>query len=44
MAIFATFNVGHSSPYVEDCFEDPMDLRTDHLEEGEVDINQSITI
>jgi len=30
------------SPYVVDCFEDPSDLRRNHLEEGEVDIEQGI--
>lgn len=36
MAISGTLNVGDLSPYVEDNFEDPLDLSADTLEEGEV--------
>ena len=37
MAVSATFNVGDLSPYVEDSIEDPSNLRSNPLEEGEVD-------
>jgi len=42
MVVLATFNVGDLSPYVEDNFEDPLDLRANPLEEGEVDVEQGI--
>jgi len=38
MVVFATFNVGDLSPYVEDSIEDPLDLRSNPSEEGEVDV------
>ena len=38
MVISATFNVGDLSPHVKDALEDPSDLRSNPLEEGEVDI------
>jgi len=28
MAILATFNIGNLNPYVDDCFEDPSNLRS----------------
>jgi len=34
MAISATFNVGDLSPYIDDYFEDPSNLRTNPLEKG----------
>uniref|UniRef100_A0A7C8Z7B4 Tf2-1-like SH3-like domain-containing protein n=1 Tax=Opuntia streptacantha TaxID=393608 RepID=A0A7C8Z7B4_OPUST len=37
MAVSATFNVGDLSPYVEDSVEDPSDLETNPLEDGEGD-------
>jgi len=37
MAVSATFNIGDLSPYVEDNFEDPSDLRPNPSQEGEVD-------
>jgi len=37
VAVLATFNVGDLSPSVEDCFEDPSDLRSNLFEEWEVD-------
>jgi len=36
MAVSATFNIGGSSPYVEDSFEDHSDLMSNPFEEGEV--------
>ena len=33
----ATFNFVDLSPFVEDIFEDPSDLRANPLEKGEVD-------
>jgi len=41
MAISATFNIGDLSPYVEDCFEDPSDLRSNPFEEGEVNVGHN---
>jgi len=38
VAVLATFNVGDLSPSVEDCFEDPSDLRSNPPEEGEVNV------
>jgi len=40
MAILAMFKVGTLSPYVEDNFEDPSNLRTNPLEEGDVNVEQ----
>jgi len=37
MAVSATFKIGDLSPYVEDNFEDPSDLRPNPSEEGEVE-------
>jgi len=37
-----TFNIGDLSPYMEDCFEDPSDLRSNPPEGGEVDVDQGI--
>ena len=42
MAISATFNIGDLSPYVEDYFEDPSDLRSNSFKEGEVDTEHVI--
>ena len=36
MVASATFNFGDLSPYVQDYFEDPSDLRSNPFEEGEV--------
>jgi len=33
MAVSATFNVGNLSPYVEDALDDPLNLRSNPLEE-----------
>ena len=38
MVVSTTFNVGDLSPYVEDALEDSSDLKSNPLEEGEVDI------
>ena len=38
MAISTTFNIGDLNPYVKDYFEDPSDLRSNLLKEGEVDL------
>jgi len=38
MAILTTFNIGSISPYVEDCFEDPLYLKSHPLEEGEANV------
>jgi len=40
MAVSTTFNVDDLSPFVEDNFEDPSDLRANPLKEGEVDAEQ----
>jgi len=42
MVFSATFDIGDLSPYVGDCFEDPLDLRANPLEEWEVDIAKDI--
>ena len=42
MAISATFNIGDLSPYVDDCFEDPLDFRSNSLEEWEVNAQAGI--
>jgi len=38
MAVLATFNIGDLSRYVEDSIEDPLDLRLNPSDEGEVDV------
>jgi len=37
MLVSTAFNIGELSPYVEVCFEDPSDMRSNPLEEREVD-------
>jgi len=37
MAVSSTCNLGDLSPYMEDSFEDLLDLRSNPSEEGEVD-------
>jgi len=32
--VLANLNTGHQSPYVEDYFEDPLDLRSNFIKEG----------
>jgi len=41
MAILATFIAGDLSPYLKDCFEDPLDLPLNPPKEGEVDVVHS---
>jgi len=43
IAVPTTFNIGNLSPYMEDYFEEPLDLRTNPLEEGEVDEDHGAT-
>ena len=40
MDVSATFNIGDSIRLVEDYFEDPSNLRTNPLKEGEADADQ----
>jgi len=42
MAVSATFNIGDLSPYIEDCFEDPLDLRSNPFKERKVDVEHGI--
>jgi len=42
MAVSTTFNIGDLSPYAEDYFEDPSDLRSNPSKEGEVDADRGI--
>jgi len=42
MAISTTFNTRDLSTYVEDCFKDYLNLRSNPLEEGEVGEEQGI--
>lgn len=43
MAVSTTFDVRDLSPYVENCFEDPSDLRTHSLTKRDVDVEQNST-
>jgi len=38
MVVSATFKVGDLSPYMEDALEDPSNLRSNSLEEGQIDV------
>ena len=42
MAVSVTFNIGDLSPYVEDCFEEASNLRSNPQEEREVDAEQGM--
>jgi len=42
MVMSATFDISDLSPYVDDYFEDLLDLRINPLEEAEVDTKQGI--
>lgn len=42
MAISTTFNAGDLSPYLEDQFEGPLNLRENPPKEGEVDAVQGM--
>jgi len=42
MAVSSTFSIAGLSPYVEDCFKGPSNLRWNPLEEGEVNARQGI--
>ena len=37
-----TFMLGDLSPYIEDCFEDPLDLRSNPFKERKVDVEHGI--
>ena len=42
MAVSATFTIGNLSPYVEDYFNNPSNLRSNPFEKGEVDVEKGI--
>ena len=42
VAILDTFYTRDLSPYVEDCFEDPLDLMSNPFQEWEVDVEEDI--